>query len=246
MLPRRECPPVASARLAPGRAVFQVARLAACAVAVGCYVGLRSLLAVDQLVRIFRKVGSHPNPIPSSERCVAPAAGAGSAGAHLPQGVPQPLLLEAPGAPGPGFAARLQRAAGLEKGLRAIRGQSSSGSSPASRIAMAVRHQDARHQSLIRSSAWGRAAAAAGLHQRPERRATAWGGMSRLPYAGWPLKAAARAGGESYTLPGAGRRAPDNRLPACQARPRCTARRRTAARRPCPPSLHSRTDLRAA
>ncbi len=34
----------------------QVARLAACVAAVGVYVGLRSLLAVDQLVRIFRKV----------------------------------------------------------------------------------------------------------------------------------------------------------------------------------------------
>ena len=33
----------------------QVGRLAACMAAVGCYVGLRSLLAVDQLVRIFRK-----------------------------------------------------------------------------------------------------------------------------------------------------------------------------------------------
>jgi len=44
--------------------VSQVARLAACMAAVGCYVGLRSLLAVDQLVRIFRKVGPYVSPIP--------------------------------------------------------------------------------------------------------------------------------------------------------------------------------------
>ena len=38
----------------------QVLRLAAGVAAVACYVGLRSLLAVDQLVRTFRKVRREP------------------------------------------------------------------------------------------------------------------------------------------------------------------------------------------
>ena len=43
-------------RISGATLAWQVARLAACVAAVGVYVGLRSLLAVDQLVRIFRKV----------------------------------------------------------------------------------------------------------------------------------------------------------------------------------------------
>ena len=187
---------ITSARLVPGRAVSQVARLAACTAAVGCYVGLRSLLAVDQLVRIFRKVGPYLSPIPCSAPCVSAAAGSFR---------------------NPRNRTRCKAAKSSGFGDGALRGRGGRRAAGA-RLPLESRGWPGTRMPGS-ACARGGAAAAAGLRQRP-RNARPHGvacpdGRARANH---ELR---RAGGEPHTFLGARRRAPDDWLSACQARPLC-------------------------